>query len=87
MNGERGLRGSAATNSPERGVLILEKPLSLADVSDGASQTLLAGEAPAGVHGVWLSVRNVFDQSAPVSARGSEAGSAHPSCRLPGPSS
>ncbi len=83
VSGERGLRGPTATNTPERGVLIFERSLALSDVTDGASHTVLAGEAPEGVHGVWLSVRNLFDQSAPVSARPSP-GSPWPSCRLPG---
>ncbi|HEX4591873.1 MAG TPA: DUF1559 domain-containing protein, partial [Gemmataceae bacterium] len=69
VNGERGLRSPSASNSPERGVLILERNLSLADITDGASQTILVGEAPEGIHGLWISVRNVFDQSAPPSER------------------
>jgi prepilin-type processing-associated H-X9-DG protein len=83
LNGERGLRSPTASNSPERGVLIMEKPLSLADITDGASQTILVGEAPEGIHGNWISVRNVFDQSAPVSERHSDV-SPYPSCWIPG---
>jgi prepilin-type N-terminal cleavage/methylation domain-containing protein/prepilin-type processing-associated H-X9-DG protein len=83
VNGERGLRSPDATNAPERGVLILEKSLRLADIKDGAAQTILLGEAPEGVHSLWISVRNVFDQSAPVSERHS-ATSPYPSCTIPG---
>jgi prepilin-type processing-associated H-X9-DG protein len=83
VNGERGLRSSTATNSPERGVLILASNLSLADITDGASQTILLGEAPEGIHSLWISVHNVFDQSAPVSERHSDT-SPYPSCMLPG---
>jgi prepilin-type N-terminal cleavage/methylation domain-containing protein/prepilin-type processing-associated H-X9-DG protein len=83
VNGERGLRSPTATNSPERGVLIVEQNLSLADITDGASQTILVGEAPEGIHGLWISVRNVFDQSAPVSERHNET-SPYPSCLIPG---
>jgi prepilin-type N-terminal cleavage/methylation domain-containing protein len=83
LNGERGLRSPNATNSPERGVLIMAANLSLADVTDGASQTILVGEAPEGVHSLWISVHNVYDQSAPVSERHSDT-SPYPSCQLPG---
>jgi prepilin-type processing-associated H-X9-DG protein len=83
VNGERGLRSPSATNAPERGVLILAMNLSLADVTDGASQTILLGEAPEGIHSLWISVRNVFDQSAPVSERHNDT-SPYPSCTLPG---
>ena len=27
---------------------------------------MLVGEAPEGMHGIWLSVRNMLDQSAPI---------------------
>lgn len=83
VNGERGLRSATGTNTPERGVLILEQNLSLADITDGASQTILVGEAPEGIHSLWISVHNVFDQSAPVSERYSDT-SPYPSCTIPG---
>ncbi len=66
VTGERGLRAANATNSPERGVLIREKNIPLTAITDGTSQTLLVGEAPEGMHAVWLSVRNMLDQSAPL---------------------
>jgi prepilin-type N-terminal cleavage/methylation domain-containing protein/prepilin-type processing-associated H-X9-DG protein len=83
VDGERGLRSPGATNSPERGVLILERNLSLADITDGTSQTILVSEAPEGLHSIWISVHNVLDQSAPVSERHSDT-SPYPSCQLPG---
>jgi prepilin-type processing-associated H-X9-DG protein len=55
----------------------------LADITDGASQTILVGEAPEGIHSLWISVHNVYDQSAPVSERHSDT-SPYPSCMLPG---
>ena len=66
INGERGLRSPTATNNPERGVLILAKNISLAEITDGASKTILVGECPEGIHAIWISVRNVSDQSAPI---------------------
>ena len=65
LNGERGLRSSTATNDPERGVLILAKNIPLSAITDGASQTILIGEVPEGIHSLWISVKNVFDQSKP----------------------
>jgi prepilin-type N-terminal cleavage/methylation domain-containing protein len=69
IQGERGLRAVNAPNNPERGVLIYEKPISLAQFTDGASHTAIVGEVPEGIHSIWASVRNVFDQSAPINAR------------------
>jgi prepilin-type N-terminal cleavage/methylation domain-containing protein len=66
VNGERALRSPTATNSPERGAMILEKNVSLAAITDGASHTILVGECPEGINSMWISVKNVFDQSAPI---------------------
>lgn len=74
VQGERGLRAPGATNSPERGSMIYAAEISLREITDGSSRTLLIGEAPTGVHSIWISVRNLFDQSAPINTR--DAGSA-----------
>ena len=66
MAGERGLRAAGATNEPERGVMIFEKNISLSQITDGTSQTILIAEAPEGMHSLWISVRNIFDQSASI---------------------
>lgn len=68
INGERGLRAANGTNSPERGAMILAMNISLHQISDGTSQTILIGEAPEGIHSLWASVRNVFDQSGTINA-------------------
>jgi prepilin-type N-terminal cleavage/methylation domain-containing protein len=81
--GERGLRAVNATNIPERGVLISEMDVAIADVTDGTSHTIMVGEAPEGIHSLWASVRNIYDQSAPVSAR-HDPSSPYASCQLPG---
>jgi prepilin-type processing-associated H-X9-DG protein len=83
INGERGLRSPTASNNPERGVLILASALALKDILDGTSQTLLVSEAPEGIHSIWISPRNLFDQSAPISQRRNDS-SPYPSCQLPG---
>jgi hypothetical protein len=66
LNGERALRYFGATNNPERGAMIFEKNISVAEITDGASKTILIAEAPEGIHSLWISVRNLFDQSAPI---------------------
>jgi type II secretory pathway pseudopilin PulG len=73
MAGERGLRSPTATNSPERGAMILAKNISLTAITDGASHTILIGEAPEGMHSLWASVKNMFDQSAPINTPASFA--------------
>ncbi|QDU54450.1 DUF1559 family PulG-like putative transporter [Aeoliella mucimassa] len=73
MQGERGLRSAKATNNPERGTMIFEREISIVEITDGTSHTMLLGEAPEGIHGIWIGVRNLFDQSAPINTRsGSE---------------
>ncbi len=68
ISGERGLRSPTASNVPERGVMILERNISLSGILDGASHTILIGEAPEGIHSLWISVRNLYDQSGPINA-------------------
>ena len=83
VSGERALKGPTDTNNPEKGILIFASNIKITDVHDGASQTILVGEAPEGIHSIWMSVRNVYDQSAPVSMRRSNS-SPYVSCTLPG---
>jgi prepilin-type N-terminal cleavage/methylation domain-containing protein/prepilin-type processing-associated H-X9-DG protein len=66
MDGERSLRTPIATNSPERGTMIAASNISIKQITDGTSQTIQVAEAPEGVSAIWLSVRNYFDQSAPI---------------------
>jgi prepilin-type N-terminal cleavage/methylation domain-containing protein/prepilin-type processing-associated H-X9-DG protein len=68
IDGERGLRAVSATNDPERGVLIYKRNIPISAITDGTSQTILVGEAPEGIHSLWISVRNLAEQSAPINA-------------------
>lgn len=77
--GERGLRCHPQTNCHNnyvaggggRGTLMLgqDPDISVRDISDGLSQTILVGEAPEGLHSIWIGHKNVFDQSVPLNAR------------------
>jgi prepilin-type N-terminal cleavage/methylation domain-containing protein/prepilin-type processing-associated H-X9-DG protein len=75
--GERALRCHPGTNCPNnyggnsgRGVLLSssEPIISMIDITDGSSQTIMAGEAPEGLHSIWIGHKNFFDQSAPINA-------------------
>ena len=80
--GERALRCAPLTNcqnnyadtggssSTARGVLLFgqEAQLGVRDILDGTSQTIIVGEAPEGLHSIWIGHKNLFDQSAPISA-------------------
>lgn len=77
--GERGLRCHPQTNCPNtyemggggRGTLMLglDKDIAARDILDGLSHTVLVGEAPEGLHSIWIGHKNVFDQSVPLDAR------------------
>jgi prepilin-type N-terminal cleavage/methylation domain-containing protein/prepilin-type processing-associated H-X9-DG protein len=83
MFGPRGLASPSDANNPPRGPMIFNQAFSLAQILDGASQTILVGEDPEAIHALWISGHNIFDQSAPINARppfefGEELTSHHP---------
>jgi len=64
-----------------RGVMMLQPSSTffsptygLRDFIDGASNTVLIGEAPNGIHSLWAGHKNVLDQSAPINARNAKSG-------------
>ncbi len=79
--GERSIRCFPGTGCPNsysgdssgqgRGVLLIgnERSIGLTSITDGTSHTIAIGEAPDGVHSIWMGHKNTFDQSAPISAR------------------
>jgi prepilin-type N-terminal cleavage/methylation domain-containing protein/prepilin-type processing-associated H-X9-DG protein len=82
MFGPRAL-GSSFTNNPPAGAMIFNQCVSLAQITDGASQTIAVGEDPEAINAMWVSGHNTFDQSAPINARppsefGEELTSQHP---------
>jgi prepilin-type N-terminal cleavage/methylation domain-containing protein/prepilin-type processing-associated H-X9-DG protein len=83
MYGPRGLASPSDTNNPPRGPMIFNQNVSIAQILDGTSQTLMVGEDPEAIHALWISGHNIFDQSAPINARppfefGEELASRHP---------
>jgi prepilin-type N-terminal cleavage/methylation domain-containing protein/prepilin-type processing-associated H-X9-DG protein len=82
MYGPRAL-GSGFTNNPPAGAMIFSQCIGLAQIVDGASQTIQIGEDPEAINAMWVSGHNIFDQSAPINARpptefGEELTSQHP---------
>ena len=83
MFGPRGLGSPTFTNNPAAGPMIFNQNYGLAQITDGASQTIEVGEAPEAINAMWVSGHNIFDQSAPINARpptefGEELTSQHP---------
>jgi prepilin-type N-terminal cleavage/methylation domain-containing protein/prepilin-type processing-associated H-X9-DG protein len=64
------------TSGQPRGTMMLQ-PLAtsrslnigIGDIRDGTSNTIMIGEAPNAIHGLWAGHKNVMDQSAPLNAR------------------
>ena len=46
--------------------MILASNISLSQITDGPSHTIQIGEAPQAMNGLWISVRNYFNQLAPI---------------------
>jgi prepilin-type N-terminal cleavage/methylation domain-containing protein/prepilin-type processing-associated H-X9-DG protein len=83
MYGPRGLGNPTFNNNPPSGPLVFNKIYSLAQITDGTSQTILVGEDPEAIHAMWISGHNLFDQCCPINARppfeyGEELTSNHP---------
>jgi prepilin-type N-terminal cleavage/methylation domain-containing protein/prepilin-type processing-associated H-X9-DG protein len=83
MYGPRALISPTDANNPPRGPMIFNQTVSLAQITDGSSQTLQVGEDPEAINAMWISGHNIFDQFKPINARppsefGEELTSQHP---------
>lgn len=59
MNGER----IAGPNNPPKGVMLYDRPISVAEIRDGTSNTLAISEDSDFTDGQWINGLNVFDQA------------------------
>src|SRR5262249_55520547 len=59
MFGPRGLSGPTFTNNPPCGPMIFNQAISLAQITDGASQTIQVGEDPEAINAMWISGHNI----------------------------
>ena len=79
--GERGLRCYPSANCQNsyaevgdtsgRGVILFGggPMVSVRDITDGTTSSVVLGEAPEALHGLWSGHKNVLDQSAPINSR------------------
>lgn len=97
--GERALRAYPSQNCQNnyasdggdryaRGVLLFsgEPVVSIETITDGTSQTVVAGEGPDAMHGIWIGQKDAWDQSAPLNGHISSQSSwssCGPSCQGP----
>ena len=60
-----GIYGERITgpNSPPKGVMLYDRAISIADIRDGTSNTLMISEDCDFADGQWINGRNVFDQA------------------------
>ena len=65
-----GIYGERITspNDPPKGTMLYDDPVSLRDVSDGASKTLIVAEDSRFDDGQWINGRNIFDQAFAINA-------------------
>ena len=50
-------------NDPPKGCMIFDRPISIRDITDGTSNTLIVAEDSQFSDGQWINGRNVFDQA------------------------
>lgn len=53
----------SSPNSPPKGVMLYDRAISIAEISDGTSFTLAVSEDSDFTDGQWINARNVFDQA------------------------
>ena len=55
-------------NDPPKGTMLYDKPISIRQIEDGTSHTLIVAEDSRFVDGQWINGRNVFDQAFAINA-------------------
>lgn len=59
IHGER----ITAPNNPPKGVMLYDRAIAIAEITDGTSNTLIIAEDGEFADGQWINARNVFDQA------------------------
>jgi prepilin-type N-terminal cleavage/methylation domain-containing protein len=65
-----GIYGERITtpNNPPKGTMLIDTPVTMRQISDGASKTLIVAEDSRFSDGQWINGRNIFDQAYPINA-------------------
>ena len=58
----------SSPNNPPKGVMLIDRAISLSQVTDGASHTLIVAEDSRFLDGEWINGRNIFDQAFRINA-------------------
>ena len=66
INGERIV---SSNQDPPNGTMLYDRTVSIGEISDGASNTLIVSEDSAWPDGQWINARNVFDQKYAINHR------------------
>ena len=53
-------------NNPPKGVMIIDQAISIRDITDGTSNTLIVAEDSRSPDAQWINGRNIFDQAFPI---------------------
>ena len=53
-------------NNPPKGVMLIDRAISIRDITDGTSHTLIVAEDSKSPDAQWINGRNIFDQAFPI---------------------
>ena len=53
-------------NNPPKGVMLIDRAISIRDIKDGTSHTLIVAEDSKSPDAQWINGRNIFDQAFPI---------------------
>ena len=56
----------SSPNNPPKGVMLIDLAISIRDITDGTSQTLIVAEDSKSPDAQWINGRNIFDQAFPI---------------------
>ena len=56
----------SSPNNPPKGTMLIDQAISIRDITDGASNTLIVSEDSNSPDAQWINGRNIFDQAFPI---------------------